>query len=95
MAASNPDLRRRAVFRSRVRQMLQAGYSVSRIAKETGKSLVHTTRIAQQELDEMGVETHAPTTQGSAGAQPDLMRSSTSGVGPQDGGRSTDMSTSP
>lgn len=36
-------------FRAKVRQMLAAGYSEARIAKETGKSLAHVSRIAAQE----------------------------------------------
>ena len=36
-------------LRARVRQMLAAGYSIARMAKETGKSVVHITRIVGQE----------------------------------------------
>lgn len=60
MGTSKSELRRRAVFRTRVRQMLEAGHSVSRIAKETGKSLLHTTRIADQELAAMGEASLVP-----------------------------------
>lgn len=37
------------IFRSRVRALLELGYSLARIAKETGKSITHVKQIAKQE----------------------------------------------
>lgn len=43
------DFRRSNTFRAEVRRMLALNYSVARIVKETGKSVVHVTRIVEQE----------------------------------------------
>jgi DNA invertase Pin-like site-specific DNA recombinase len=43
------EFRRSNTFRAEVRRMLAQGYSASRIAKETGKSLLHVKRIIGQE----------------------------------------------
>lgn len=48
----NSHQRRANTFRVTVRQMLEQGYSVSRIAKETGKSYRHVKRIVEQERGE-------------------------------------------
>ena len=53
MSMSKSERRTSDSFRMRVRQMLAAGYSVSRIAKETGKSHTHAKRIAEQERAEL------------------------------------------
>lgn len=49
-----------AVLRARVRQMMAAGFSVSRISKETGKSLVHVGRIMAQEQDQLTPNDKSP-----------------------------------
>lgn len=64
MGTSKSELRRRAAFRARVRQLLEAGYPISRIAKETSKSFVHTKRIAEQELADMAEAGIVPLTRG-------------------------------
>ena len=43
------DKRSSDQFRAKVRELLAAGFSVAKIAKETGKSYTHTKRIAEQE----------------------------------------------
>lgn len=43
--SSKADRRNAAAFERRVRELLSAGYSASAIAKETGKTYVHTARI--------------------------------------------------
>ena len=49
MSGTKAERRKAESFRARVRQMLAAGYSVARIAKETGKSYAHAEMIAAQE----------------------------------------------
>lgn len=45
MASKRGTQRNSEVFERRVRELLAAGYSASAIAKETGKTYVHTARI--------------------------------------------------
>ena len=40
-----------ATQRSRVRQMIEAGYSVAKIMKALGTSYVHTARLVEQERE--------------------------------------------
>lgn len=42
------DKRNSETFERRVRELLSAGQSAARIAKETGKSYVHTQRIVER-----------------------------------------------
>ncbi len=53
MSGTKSERRKAESFRLRVRQMLAAGYSVARIAKESGKSQKHTALIAAQERSEL------------------------------------------
>lgn len=39
-----------AIFRRKVRELLDAGMGISQIAKTTGKSYAHTKRIVEQEV---------------------------------------------
>lgn len=43
------DKFRSETLRARVRQMIEAGYSVARMVKETGQSAKHVARIVEQE----------------------------------------------
>lgn len=45
MASTKATRRDSEVFERRVRELLAAGYSAAAIAKETGKSYLHTARI--------------------------------------------------
>lgn len=47
------DLRASEIFKRRVRELLEAGYSASAIAKETGKSYAHTRRVVEWIKSEM------------------------------------------
>lgn len=48
------DRRNSEAFERRVRELLTAGYSASRIAKETGKTYAHTVRIVERVRSEGG-----------------------------------------
>lgn len=43
------DQRKSETFRRKVRELLEAGYTTSQIAKETGSSYHHTDQIVRQE----------------------------------------------
>lgn len=43
------DQRKSETFRRKVRELLEAGYTTSQIAKETGKSYHHADQIVRQE----------------------------------------------
>jgi len=49
MSSKRKEQRESAIFRARVRQLIAAGYSNARIAKETGKSPKHVALIVAQE----------------------------------------------
>lgn len=53
MSSSKKKRRQAETFRARVRELLAAGYSFARIAKETGESYTHTERVASQERADM------------------------------------------
>lgn len=52
------DTRNADIFERRVRQLLAAGHCPSRIAAETGKSYIHTARIAERIRNEPKGEVH-------------------------------------
>lgn len=54
--SSKSNRRNSEIFERRVRELLSAGYTAASIAKETGKSYLHTVRTVQRIKAEGGVK---------------------------------------